>query len=452
MFAPSFRKHKGQSTTTSTGGSFSWRRRPEETKAQQFTQLQIEYPKTLMAHGQKPKLVDDRPEELIEAGHEILSTFTNWTKTLPLAELLDKFNCFFINHDPVEVPTTLNKPVYQLLTYDCPTEFMYLINRCAFGFINTCLRQKKTRYIQQLISLFQDRPTYVREASFAAQKFRDWVDSYMTSHEYHVLELFSPTIQPEQKTWCDRYLKITLLAETFDPETAIEQRQACQFLYQFLKNRYKFQLVMYLTKTNQSKPKKETVFNPTLINPSTLRLIHKIVIKRHRGYPQMAEAFMAQHEQDSYLEFKRALVSHLLDSVGGDRRLKWLPRKLEQHLETLDPDKNDVMLGHHLIAKTCNEIIGYLLNPESFADPTHPFTLLMIQREFLSLSIILLKLVLISPRSYGSLIIALDNLMQEYSQKPKAECEWLTGLLETVQVILTLAVNEGQYYSFATAA
>ena len=153
-----------------------------------------------------------------------------------------------------------------------------------------------------------------------------------------------------------------------------------------------------------------------------------------------------------YGDFKKALVDYLLTSIGGDRRLKWLPEKLEQHLAELYSEKNGVSVGHHLITKTCNEIIQYLLNPESFADPTHPFTLLMIQREFLSLSIILLKLVLISPRSYGQLIMSLNELMDQHRHKSHDECEWLTGLLETMQVILTLGVNESQYYSFPTAA
>ena len=109
-------------------------------------------------------------------------------------------------------------------------------------------------------------------------------------------------------------------------------------------------------------------------------------------------------------------------------------------------------MGHHLITKTCDEIIQYLLNPESFADPTHPFTLMMIQREFLSLGIILLKLVLVSPRSYGQLISSLNELIYQHRNKSQEDCEWLTGLLETVQVILTLGVQESQYYSFPTAA
>lgn len=451
MFAPSFRKNQGYSTTTSANDYRHWRRQPEETAAQQFTNVQIEFPKTAMAGKQESRFLEQRSQEVVQASHDILNTFAKWAKTLPLDELLNNFNCFFITHDPVAVPASLHRPVYQLLTYDGAAEFIYLVNRCAFMVVKVSLRQKKTRYIQQLISLFRDRLRLPRDASYAAQNFRTWVERYMTSHEYRVLELFSPVLHPQQKNWCDRYRKITLLAETFASETVIEQRQACQYLYKSLKHHYKFQLVIYLTKGSRSTPERKVLVNPTLIHDSTLHLLHKVVLKHHRSYPQMAEVFIAKHEQDSYLEFKRALVSHLVNATGGDRRLKWLPNKLGQHLELFDADKNDVTLGRHLVTKTCNEIISYLLNPNSFADPTHPFTLLMIQRDFLSLSVILLKLVLMSPHSYSPLILALDNLMQAYRHKPKAECEWLTGLLETMQVILTLAVKEDQYYASAAA-
>ncbi|AFY37576.1 hypothetical protein Lepto7376_1219 [[Leptolyngbya] sp. PCC 7376] len=450
MFAPTFRKNKTQRSIFSPERSLGWRRRQEQTSAQQFTDMQIGFPKT--AGRVVPVEEEELPDEVAEAIRDILNFFVKLSKTSSISSLLENFELFFIDHDPNSIPQNLNHSIYQLLVYNCTSDFIYLLNRCSFLIVNSCLKQKKTKHIEKLIDLFQNPSTLPSNASLATRKFRDWVDSYKSSRQYKILELFSPAAKVGNKTWHDRYIRLTLLAQTFDVETPIEQRQACQFLYQFLKNRYKFQLVMYLTKGCDEAPAKAKVSNPTLIHPSTLKLIQKIVVKRGQGYPQMAEEFMEQHEQGIYADFKKALVEHLLTSIGGDRRLKWLPKKMEQHLDTIYPEKSSVTVGHHLITKTCDETICYLLNPESFVDPTHPFTLMMIQREFLSLSIILLKLVLISPRSYGQLIQSLNDLMQHYRHKSQDECEWLTGLLETVQVILTLGVNEAQYYSFANAA
>ncbi|OKH17410.1 hypothetical protein [[Limnothrix rosea] IAM M-220] len=451
MFAPSFRKRKVQLPNTSSDKVLAWHRRPEQTSPQQFTEMQIGYPKATF-EGQAAAIEqNERPDEIIEASEEILNFFVELSRTASISSLLEQFDIFFINHDPSGIPAQLNHAIYQLLVYNCTADFIYLLNRCAFLIVNTCFLQKKIKYVEKLMGLFQGRSPLASNAALSTRKFRDWVESYMDSRQYKVLALFSPAVKLQKKTWHDRYVTLTLLAQTFDAEVSIEQRQACQWLYQFLKSRYKFQLVMFLAKGCDAAPNEEKVRNPTFIHPATLKLIQKVVVKRNQGYPQMAEDFLALHEHDIYGDFKQALVKYLLISIGGDRRLKWLPQKLEQHLAELHPEKNSVTVGHHLITKTCDEIIRYLLNPESFADPTHPFTLLMIQREFLSLGIILLKLVLVSPRSYGQLVISLNELMQHYHHKSKAECEWLTGLLETVQVILTLAVNEGQYYSFTKA-
>jgi hypothetical protein len=176
------------------------------------------------------------------------------------------------------------------------------------------------------------------------------------------------------------------------------------------------------------------------------------VLKKGNSYQAMADSFLAETGKATYGEFKEQLSAHLLLSITGDRRLKWLPEKISKFLVTRYPGKDEIIVGHHLVTKTCDELIAYLLDAENLQDPTHPFTLLMIEQEFLSLSILLLKLVLISPRSYGQLMQSLNELIRHFSPKPQEECEWLISFLETMQVILTLAVQESQYYSFAPAA
>ena len=346
MFASSFLKNKTQRPSFSPERSLGWRRRQEQTSAQQFTDMQIEYPKT--ASRNVPVMDEPEvPEEVVEANRDILNFFVKQSKTTSITSLLDDFETFFINHDPNEIPQSLNHSVYQLLVYNCTSDFIYLLNRCSFLIVNLCLKNKQTKNIEKLIGLFQERSHLASNASLATRKFRDWVDSYMSSRQYKILELFSPNSKFHQKSWHDRYIRLTLLSQTFDIDIPIEQRQACQFLYQFLQNRYKFQLVMYLTKGGEAAENKAKakVANPTLIHPSTLKLIHKVVVKRGEGYPQMAEAFLEQHEHDIYGDFKKALVEHLLASIGGDRRLKWLPKKLEQHLDELYSEKKFCFCG-----------------------------------------------------------------------------------------------------------
>jgi hypothetical protein len=186
------------------------------------------------------------------------------------------------------------------------------------------------------------------------------------------------------------------------------------------------------------------------MNPTTLKLLQKVVVNRGISYEAIAKKFRSETAQLSYGEFKDALSRYLLLSLTGDRRLKWLPGKLEPYLLGLETRKDNIQVGEHLITKTCNSLINYLLKPANLKDPSHPFTLLMMQGENLSLSILLLKLVLLSPRSYGTLMQALDELIRNYADQEEAECEWLISLVETMQVILTLGMKESQNFSFPT--
>jgi hypothetical protein len=432
--------------------SFGRRQHSGNTKMQGATAVQIGRPINTIPHPKFAAEVDDTPKEIIEASETILTFFIAQSKNVSTNTFLKSFEDYFIYHDSENTPSELHRATYHLLVSGRTSESIHLLNRCAFLFVNSCLKSKQTQYIDQLIQLFENAKALPNHASLATQKFRDWLNGYMMSRQYQLLRVFSPQSSSVSSSWGDRYICFSLMAQTFDPETPIEQRQASQMLYQFLKHRYKFQLVMYLTKGCDAAPNEEPVLNPTKINATTLKLIQKLVLKKGKSYQTMADDFLAETSKATYGEFKNQLSAHLLLAITGDRRLKWLPEKISKFLVTRYSSKNQIAVGHHLITKTCDELIAYLLDPENLKDPTHPFTLLMIEQEFLSLSILLLKLVLISPRSYGQLMRSLNELIRHFSPKPQAECEWLMSFLETMQVILTLAVQESQYYSLASAA
>ena len=431
---------------------FGRRQHVGKTEMQQTTAVQIEQPSKIITHPKFAAEVNDTPKEIIESSQTILTFFIAQSKEASTDAFLKSFEDYFIYHDSESIPSELHQATYHLLVSSRTSESIHLLNRCAFLFVNSCLKSKQTQYIGKLIQLFKNAKALPSHASLATQKFRDWLNGYMMSRQYQLLQVFSPQFSSVVPSWGDRYICFSLMAQTFDPETPIEQRQASQMLYQFLKNRYRFQLVMYLTKGCDAAPNEKAMPNPTKINTTTLKLIQKLVLKKGKSYQMMADEFLAETNKATYGEFKDQLSAHLLLSITGDRRLKWLPEKIKKFLITRYPSKNEIAVGHHLITKTCDELIAYLLDAENLQDPTHPFTLLMIEREFLSLGILLLKLVLVSPRSYGQLMQSLNDLTLHFSHKPETECEWLMGFLETMQVILTLAVQESQYYSAAPAA
>lgn len=422
-----------------------------DTHLQQETNLQLDLPSLLKVDeaNEDEYLV---PEELLQANRAILSFFVQQSRTASLEVFLEEFKNFFVEHDPHKIPKHLSRATYHILIFNRTTDFIYLLNRCCYLFICSCLQQKQPQYIAQLIDAFEKPVALPKNAPLAPRKFRDWLVSFTYSHQYQTLKMFAPHPKDTPRHWGDRYILFTLLAQSFNPETAVEQRQASQMLYQFLKNRYKFQLVMYLMKGCDAPPDEQALPNPTLIQASTLKLIYRLVVKKKQGYPQLAAAFLAKTDRITYSSFKQMLGDYLLLPMTNPKRLKWFPDKLNQYLAGLYPQANDTSLDVSLISETANALITYLLKPENFQDPAHPFLLLMIQQEYLTISMLLLKLVLIAPSSYLHLMAALSDLLNFYRGQGREDSQWLIGLFETIQVILTLVINEGQFYGFTQVA
>lgn len=415
----------------------------------QYSQVRIEFAKDLEWQRSSAvlPLQETRaiPQELTVVTAEIFDYFVTESQTKSVDQLLEIFRNFFISHNPEAVPGIFQKAFYDILVGHHTQGALTLINRCAFTVVNVCLKGKGLAYIDQLVLDLEARSPLPSDACLAARQFRDWVEAYCESEEYQLLKLFSPQSRKQSPSWGDRYLRFALLAQALNLGVAPEQRRACQMLYRVIHHRYKFQLAMFLAKGCEGTAGEKGVVNPTLIPPTTLKLIHKLMVGRGEGYARLAQMFLQGTAKETYGDFKGALGEHLLLSVAGDRRLKWLPRKLNQYLSGLSPEKNPIKVGQHLITKTCNQLIDYLLNPAHVQNPTHPFLLMMIEQEFLSLSVLLLKLVLISPHSYKILMLALNNLISYFKAHPEQECGWLKGFMETLQVVFTLGLDEGQY-------
>ncbi|MGB2925402.1 MAG: hypothetical protein WBB82_08880, partial [Limnothrix sp.] len=322
--------------------SFGRQKRAAGTQLQQSTKLQARQPKVNSFQSRLIKEASDTPKEVIEASQKILGFFIDQSKFESLPSFLRNFQSFFIIHNSEKIPNSLHQAAYHLLTAARTDEAVYLLNRCAFLFINTCLKNKKTQYIDQLVLILETAPSLGVHASLATRQFRDWLESYKASRQYQFLRVFSPQNNAVTKGWGDRYLCFNLLAQTFDSETPIEQRQASQFLYQFLKNRYRFQLTIYLAKGCDAAPTNTAVHNPTRINSTTLKLIQKLVLKKSVSYQFLADTFLATTEKSSYGEFKTELSQDLLLPMMGDRRLKWLPEKINQFLITRYSHKNKI--------------------------------------------------------------------------------------------------------------
>lgn len=365
----------------------------------------------------------------------LINYFLKLAEQASLETLLDHINFLFIHYDPAQLDLNLQQSICCVVI--SPEQFTDLLTDYCYIFINTCFKRKKLNYLQNLADLLQFDLELSSGSLPLIRRFHHGMSHFKSSVQFSILQLFFTHHSPSSHHWSERYKSLKLLAIAHDPTVSEHQRHASEKMYQALKNRYKFQLAMYLTKREKIESD-----NPSLIHPTTLQILNKLIHKREHTYTQAAAQFLAKIDQFDFASFKEELSIYLLSSISGDRRLKWLPEKINQHLFNLYPQKNHLPIDEHLKTKTVDALVRHLIHPKNLQDPNHPFTLLMIQQDCISLSILLLKLILIAPQSYTNLLLSLNLLLTFYSEKPQDEAPWLVSFLETFQVIFTLVRQE----------
>ena len=385
------------------------------------------------------------PKPEIPPEQVIFDCFAQTLQTAPLDDFLGLFQAFFVSHDASQCPESLQQASYQLIIANRRAGFIAVLKRCCYLFIEACLNQESIQHITQLAHLLLTPTSQTGDASLTTERFQDWLRGFVQSEECRVFRVLAPPSETNQRTWGDRYVGFMLCAQATDPYSSPEQQRASKLLYQLFNNRYRYRLVMYLSTKGKMTATGDSIKNPTLIEDVTLNLIHRLVVKKQPSYPDIATQFLVQTDEHTFATWQPYFVDYLFCAMTSPRRLKWLPDKVLQHLRQCYPEGDSITLNRELIADVCRNLIHYLLNPEHLQDLSHPLPVLMIQREYLTLSILLLKLVLVAPETYGELVQALNLLLGQYQDQPKEECQWLMGFFETVQVILALVLTAPQY-------
>ncbi|MBV5262250.1 hypothetical protein FLX56_28110 [Synechococcus moorigangaii CMS01] len=384
--------------------------------------------------------IDSNPEE------EIFDFFVIRLQALSLDEFLGLFRAFFIDHDEAKFPEALKLARDQMILANQRVEFVDLLQRCAYLFIECCLNQKEPQRITQLANLFT-LPIELTggRSPFALGRLHDWLRGFVNSDNCRIFRALANSSSTNHRHWGDRYLVFTLFAQSVNPALSPEQQRVSGLLYQLLSNRYRFRLVMYLSTKGNMTATGSTIDNPTLIEDVTLNLIHRLVVKKDPSYPEIAAQFLAESWGCTLAQWQPQLVDYLFAGMTSPRRLKWLPSKFQNYLSQHYPHGTNLPLDQGVVNYVCRDLIDYLLDPCYLQDLSHPLPVLMIQREYLTLSILLLKLVLLAPQHHARLLQTLGVLLGKYQDYPKTECQWLRGFLETIQVILALVLTSPQY-------
>jgi hypothetical protein len=363
----------------------------------------------------------------------------------PPEEVLLEFKRLFIYHVD-SISSNAMQSVYDIVFSNNEEEFSNTIKRCCYILINNWDASRNFKPIQDLVQLFSD-PSFNRyTASPTLKRLRLWINNFVQSKDFEELKLFTSRYEDRViGPWTSRYTSYLLVPQYIDLKNPLEQREAARALSKQLKDRFKFDLAMYVAKSQISAASDRATRNPTALGDEALRLIKLIVARRGQfSYVNLASIFLQQIEELKYRDFKQSLQRYLVFSVENHQFAGNFKIKIKEKLDELYPNHANEIITDALLLRTCNRIID-VLTTENQNDPSPLFIQILSQGSSITLVIILLKIILISRYSRTHLEARIAGLIKHYQNYPEEDCDWVVNFLEIFNVTFAIYAENVQY-------
>jgi len=399
--------------------------------------------------GLEPGVNAKNTQRNIQQSQAIIYRFLlDIVKQWPSDRVLTEFQNLFIHYCDVSHPD-VSHALGDIIFSKNESEFRHMLKRSCYILVNNWDASRDYAAIKNLIEVFSDPAIFQRTLSPALGRLRLWLVKFIKSKDYQELKLFAQkhdlieTNTPSH--WSNRYTSYLLVPQYVDPENSAEQRQAARELSKHLKDRFKFNLAMYIARSQSAMPRQKPAKNPTNLGDEVLRLIKMIVARRGAfSYKNLSNIFLNQIRDLRYKEFKQSLQKYLIFSAENQEFVATLKQKLTEKFDLLYQEHDDDEIDDALLLRTCNRVIEYLTT-ENHQDPSPLFVLLLSQGNPLTLVIALLKIILICKHARTHLETCIAHLISYYEQFPEEECHWLINFMEIFNVTFAIHAENIQY-------
>ncbi|WP_228056091.1 hypothetical protein [Microcoleus sp. LEGE 07076] len=361
--------------------------------------------------------------------------------------VFQEFKKIFIEQTAPVNPKVI-QALHTIIELDSQQQFNNLFKRCCYILINNWTSQRKYQLARDLIQIISEITLTELHPDNCLKILRVWVANFIKTQHYEDLKLSVlkyDDYHPVEKKWTFRYQPYLLATQYLDPKNTIEERQNAKLLSQQLKEKYKFDLAMYTSRSQSGTAQLKDFYNPTLLGDEALRLIKIILVKRGSlNYRNLANIFLDQIQNITYKRFKESLIKYLFYYDQTFYVTEIDREQLINILQNFHPENDEETLTSSLHLRTCNYLIKSL-TVEPSGEPTALFLLCAAQLNPLTLAILMLKIILISAYSRTYLELCLARLIEYYQDKSADECQWLVNFLEVCQIALTIYEKNVQY-------
>ena len=389
-------------------------------------------------------------QSLFQAQQYIFNYLLDMVKSWPPSDILEEFKRIFVEHANALNPDSI-AALQVILFANNEQEFANTLKRCCYILINNWEMARQHEAVQNLVKLFQDPSLEKHSLSPTIKRLRHWLHNFIVSQDFREIELFALRLAEEQrafnasKGWATRYMPYLLVPQYTNPSNPVEQRQAARTVARRLKEKFKFELAMYTAHSQSGRSTQHRPKNPTALGDEVLRLITAIVARNGRfNYRQLARLFLAQVKELNYSNFKKSLAEYLVFTVKHHPVAEQIKTQLKQRLRNLYLEDDANPIDYSLVLRTCDRVIDLLMS-EDKQTPSPLFTLVLSQGSSLTLAIILLKVVLISPNSHPYLEASIADLIRYYEQFPQSDCQWVLNFLEVFRVTFAIYTENVEY-------
>ncbi|GAB1538455.1 hypothetical protein NUACC21_11170 [Scytonema sp. NUACC21] len=381
------------------------------------------------------------------AQERIYKYFIGIVKTWEPEQVLQEFERLFLSLIDTE-DSDFQAGIHELFLETEDREFYNTLKRCCYILINNWETNRKHKYIQDLVQLFSQYKNILNTKKNKKNAiYIRWIDDFIDSKEYQDLKLFAfKNIEEQSKVnWINRYSSYLLVAQSLDVNNPREQQEAAIKLARQLKDKFKFELAMYIARSQSSSSTISRHKNPTILGDNVLHLIKAIVVKKGIfSYENIANIFLKQTQNQTFEEFKASLQKYLIFSVQQQNFVETLKQQLSEKLYPWKAEQHEEVINKDLLLRTCNKVIDYLIT-ENGREPSSLFILLLSQGHPLTLVIVLLKIILVSKNSRSHLEGRIAHLIRYYNKYPEDECKWLIHFIEIFNITFAIYAENIEY-------
>ncbi len=396
-------------------------------------------------YQKQPLTSQQRQEHSSKAQEIICSFFVANMKNKSPEWVLQQFDDLFISQAGL-VHSDLRQALYIIVNFNQEEIFKNTLKRCCYILINNWGALRNYSPIQKLVQLFSKVSPSESTLSRSKQRLKGWLKKFFESGDYQELNLFiTKNNYREKARWSSRYASYLLASQSVDSKNPKEQREAAKVVSTQLKEDFKLDFAMYTARYKSDVSSVPRYQNPTVLGDEILHLMQKILEKRGNfSYASLANIFINQIDGFIYSRVKKSLVNYLLFGLNNSQLTEVLKIYFTDYTKLLYETYDEQISNSHLILRSCNRLIEYLTTQKQ-GKPSRLFTLLALQGEYLTLAILLLKLILVSKSSYIHLEVCIGYLIQYYENESESDCQWLIKFLETLKVTLTVYAENIRY-------